>query len=437
MTKNAPPATEKINQIVQHCAKLGVSQIITEDTHLDGRAIRVENKEMINFGSCSYLGLEVDPRLKQKSKEAIDNFGTQYSCSRAFVAISPYEELEEKLSQLFGYPTVLAPTTTLGHLSNIPVLVGQNDAVILDHKVHSSIQNAVQIVKAKGTHIEMIRHNRMDILEERIQKLQREYKKVWYMADGIYSMYGDFAPVKKIYDLLEKYEQFHFYVDDAHGMSWAGENGKGYVLSQIPYHERMILILSLAKGFGSCGGALVFPDTKTRDLVKNCGSTLMFSGPLQPSLLGASIASADIHLSSEIYQLQENLQSRIKYFIEISKAYDLTLVGDFRTPIFFFAVGAPEMGYKICRRMMDRGFYTNLAAYPSVPYYNTGIRITLNNNHSYADIRNCLSAFQEEFTAVMKEENYDKEKIYKAFRKNGFFHDKIAIPKLIKKSIAL
>jgi 7-keto-8-aminopelargonate synthetase-like enzyme len=53
-------------------------------------------------------------------------------------------------------------------------------------------------------------------LEARIEELSKKHDKVWYFADGIYSMYGDGTPVEKVYDLMDKNEKFHFYVDDAH-----------------------------------------------------------------------------------------------------------------------------------------------------------------------------------------------------------------------------
>src|SRR5206468_2324040 len=38
-------------------------------------------------GSCSYLGLELDQRLKNAGKDAIDKYGMQFSSSRAYVSI--------------------------------------------------------------------------------------------------------------------------------------------------------------------------------------------------------------------------------------------------------------------------------------------------------------------------------------------------------------
>jgi 7-keto-8-aminopelargonate synthetase-like enzyme len=71
----------------------------------------------------------------------------------------------------------------------------------------------------------------MDLLEDKITELSKTYQKIWYKADGVYSMFSDVTLVKELYELMDRYEQFNIYVDDAHGMSWAGENRRGYFLS--------------------------------------------------------------------------------------------------------------------------------------------------------------------------------------------------------------
>ncbi len=414
--KNTIPSVGLINQNVENAKKLGIAQLITEDDTLDGRYVTVDGKKMRNFGSCSYLGLEMDERMKAASIAALMQYGTQFSCSRAYLSIGLYRELEGLLEQMFERPVVVAPTTTLGHLSNIPVLIGANDAVILDHQVHSSVQTAVGLVKAKGVHVEMIRHNNMEMLENRIQKLEGQYDKVWYMADGIYSMYGDAAPLVELEELLNSYPNFYLYIDDAHGMSWTGNKGTGYVLSQMEFHPKMILITSLNKSFGAGGSAIVFPDEETKTLVRNCGSTLMFSGPIQPAMLGAAIASAKIHLSEEIHRLQKKLETRINCFTQTAEELDLLLLSDAPSPIFFIGVGKQEVGYELCHRMLQSGFYCNIAAFPSVPRNNTGIRMTLTNHHSMTDIYHLLNTMAAHLSDILNEQNTTKSAILRAFK---------------------
>lgn len=410
------PAVIQANEILKKGKKLGIAQLIVEDQQISGSEITVNGNKIINFGSCSYLGLEQDERLKAAAIKAIQDYGTQFSSSRTYLSIKLYEELEHLLEQIFGYPSIAAPTTSLGHISNIPLLVSKDDVVILDHQVHASVQSAVNLVKAKGTKVELMRHSNMDYLENRIKKLKDKHQKIWYMADGVYSMYGDGAPLHDIYDLLNRYDQFHLYIDDAHGMSWTGKNGKGFVLNQIPYHPKMVLITSLNKSFAAGGSAMIYYNNEIKSLVRNCGSTLMFSGPMQPSQLGAAIASAKIHLSPEITNLQDQLLVKIKHFIKRANELNLPLVNHELTPIFFIGVGKPDIGYTLCKQLIDLGFYNSLAVYPSVPYNNTGLRLTITNNHSFQEIDELLSTLSIMLNRILEEEKYDKQKIFKAFK---------------------
>ncbi len=415
---NTTPQTQQelIFQNVAKAKSLGIAHISAEEVIHPGRKITVDGTEMVNFSSCSYMGLETDARLKQGAIDMIDKFGVAFSASRAYIGIEPFNELEDLLSQVFGYPTLAMPSTTMSHLSLLPLLVGKNDAVILDHQVHSSVQFSVKLTSADGVYVEMCRHNNLDFLDNRIEKLSKEYNKVWYMADGVYSMYGDTAPVEELYHLMEKHDQFHLYIDDAHGMSWTGENGSGYVLSQAPYHEKMSLVTSLYKGFGTGGAAIVCKNDKVKEFVKSCGGTFIFSGPMQPATLGAAIASAKIHLTSEIYEKQVQLKKKIQYFQQKAMALSLPVVSDGMTPIFYIGVGKIDVGYKICRDLIDTGFVGGIAAYPSVPMANTGIRVMVNAHHTYEDIDNLLENTAFLFNQALESEDYGIDSIHRAFR---------------------
>jgi len=378
--------------------------------------IQVNKNTLINFGSCSYLGLEYDERLKNGAKKAIDDYGTQFSASRAYVSCELYQQLEQNLEKMTKCNVVVTPTTTLGHISTIPVLVGDDDIVILDHQVHASVQTAVQLLKARGIKIEMIRHNNMDMLENRIIKLQSQYSKVWYMADGIYSMYGDSADMVRLTELMNKYTCFHLYIDDAHGTSCYGDNGVGYVLSEVTIHKQMIVAISLNKAFASGGGAILFPDFETSDMVRSCGGPMITSGPMQPASLGAAIAASKIHLSAQINEFKNELHENIKYTNLIIKKLKLPIVAINDSPIFFIGISVPKLGYELVSRMKNSGFYMNIGIFPAVPIKNTGIRFTITRLHSFKQINSMLSVLQKHYFQILKEENYPIQNVYKAFK---------------------
>ena len=388
----------------------------TDDDKLHDNQLTLKGIKVTNFGSCSYLGLEFDPRLKEASKEAIDRYGTQFSESRAYVSVKLYEELEELLFQVFDAPCVITPTTTLGHIANIPVLMTSADAIITDQQVHNSVTTAVKLLSGAGTHIEVLRHNRMDLLEERIKVLRSKHQKIWYLADGIYSMFGDTAHIDQIYELLDMYPQFHLYIDDAHGMSIRGKNGRGSVLNNRRFHPKMVLGTSLNKAFASGGGVMVYPNKELARRVRTCGGPLITSGPLQPAQLGSAVAAAKIHLSKEIYGMQEDLQERIKFTNLMLKKYHLPVVAENNAAVFFVGVHLPKVGYNMVRRMLEAGYYVNLGIFPAVPMKNTGIRFTITRLHTFSQIEDMVRTMAEEFPKALKEEGVTYADIYKAFK---------------------
>lgn len=226
-------------------------------------------------------------------------------------------------------------------------------------------------------------------------------------------MFGDVAPVQQLYELMDKYEQFHVYLDDAHGMSWAGENGKGYALSMVEnLHPKMCFITSLAKGFGANGAVMVFSDELQKLLIRNMGSTIIFSGPVPPVILAAASASADIHLSSEIYERQDRLQQLMQHFVDTANKLNLPLVRQDLTPICFLATGADGTNLlEITSGLQRDGFFVNPSSYPSVPLKNSGVRITLNLHHTEENITNLLEALQNR----LNQRGIITEEVMKAF----------------------
>lgn len=407
--------TDIINKIFSNTIQMGLLQAVSTDESYDGKYITVQGKKLLHFGSCSYLGLETDQRLKQASIDAVNKYGTQFSSSRVFLQMELYDEVESMLGEIFGRPALLAPTTSLGHISTIPVLIDDRFAVIADQQVHNSVRNAIQMVKGDGVYVESLKHNRIDLLETRIQILKQDYEQVWYFADGVYSMFGDPANVHGIWQLLNRYEQFHVYYDDAHGMSWSGKNGRGYVLQNMPFHQNMILTTSLAKAFGNCGGVLVFNDEEQKQLIRNCGSSFLFSGPLQPAILGGIHAACKIHLSEEINQLQDDLFERMLFFIERAKQLNIPVVSNEMTPIFMVGTGKLEVGHKLSQYILEKGYFCNLTSFPAVPLKNSGIRIGLTRYQSIQDINNLLETIAEALPRFIEEEGYSYDEIYEAF----------------------
>jgi hypothetical protein len=230
-------------------------------------------------------------------------------------------------------------------------------------------------------------------------------------------MYGDCAPLKELEELLNQYKQFHLYIDDAHGMSSFGKNGSGYVLSKIALHPKMILATALGKAFGTIGGIFVVPDRTLCNKIRNCAGPLIFSSQQSIPVLGASIASAKIHLADDIYALQKELAAKISHCHNLLKKYNLPDISDPETPIFFVALGSMKVGFSLVKKMMDGGYFLNLAIFPAVSETCTGIRFTITRHQTMEDIENMVKLLSTNFWEVLKTEQHSIESIAKAFKR--------------------
>lgn len=386
-----------------------------EQLELGGRTVLIDGKEMVSFSSCSYLGLEAHPALIDGTIAATRRYGTQFSSSRGYLSAPMYAELEAALGTLFGGHTMVTSSTSIGHQVAIPALITEKDALVMDHQVHHSVHSAASLARQNGATVELVRHNALHRAVEVVARLARRHRTVWFATDGVFSMYGDLVSLSLLQELLDVAPNVRLYVDDAHGMSWAGTHGRGSFLSRMPMHERMVVATSLNKAFSAAGGCLIFPSAKERDDVMQAGGPMVFSGPVQPPMLGAALASARLHLSDEITALQQQLRQRVDWTNAEMARLELPLLVTNEAPIFFVRLGLPRVSFAVAERMRADGWFVNVSAYPAVPMKRSGVRFTCTANHTEAEISGALESLARHIPAVFAEEKVSRDEVDELF----------------------
>ncbi|MCX2680637.1 aminotransferase class I/II-fold pyridoxal phosphate-dependent enzyme [Galbibacter sp. EGI 63066] len=407
---------DTVDEVFTDATRQGVLHLYADGDAFTGRKISIQGKNLFHFGTTGYLGLEQDIRLKKAASEAIFSYGTQFPLSKTYISHPLYRALEEKVTQMYNSPVIITKNSTLGHIGVIPSAVADRDAIVLDHQVHWSVQSAAKTLKTRSVPIEMIRHNNLDMLEDKIKKLSSKHKRIWYMADGLYSMYGDEAPVLELMELSNKYPQLHLYFDDVHGMSWTGKNGTGFVMGKLrELPEHVLLFGTLSKTFGASGSVLVCSDKKMYSKIKTFGGPLTFSAQLEPASVAAAIASADIHLSEEIYTLQDELLERVGLFNSLLGKTELPLIDKNNSPVFYIGTGMPITGYNFVNRLMKEGFFVNLGIFPAVPVKNTGVRITISRHNRPEEIKALVDAMEYHYPKALEATHTSHNKVCRAF----------------------
>jgi 7-keto-8-aminopelargonate synthetase-like enzyme len=113
---------------------------------------------------------------------------------------------------------------------------------------------------------------------------------------------------------------------------------------------------------------------------------------MQPAALGAAVASADIHLSTEHAERQSRLLQQIDLVRSSLSAARLPVLSLDTSPIWFIRVGGVDRVIELLRRLRSEGYYLNPSTFPMVPIGYAGIRFTHTLDHSDEDILGLLDA---------------------------------------------
>jgi 7-keto-8-aminopelargonate synthetase-like enzyme len=247
-------------------------------------------------------------------------------------------------------------------------------------------------LQANGADIHQLPHSDLETLASLAAEATG---RTWYLFDGLYSMQGVTAPAEDLREMLDAHDDLWLYCDDAHSLGWSGRHGRGQFLERSGWHDRLVMAFGLAKSFGTMGGLIASQDGEMIELIETSGGPMIFGGPLPPSTLGASIASADIHLSDELPGLQDELMERIRLVNEFSEEIGLPLAQREDTPLWFCEIGAALSAISVATSMREKGFYLNAAVFPAVPRNQGGVRFTVTRYNGLAQIEAMLSTLNE------------------------------------------
>ena len=281
-------------------------------------------------------------------------------------------EAESLFNKMTGAHYVIAQSTALIHLAVLPTLITESDIVLINAQAHMSIQTAAKVLESNGSRVSLIVHNSIVEVEKTLKS--NPNRSVWYLVDGIYSMYGDAAPLRELKSLQKKHPNLCLYKDDAHGFGCFGEKGRGYAMETIaPLNDHTIVVASLSKVFGCGGGIAMLPSSEMKQRVLTLRGPMVFGGSLQIPVLGGLIASAKIHLSDKMPNIQNALRRSIDHCTDLLDVHGLPLISHLPLPIRFVGCGPKSVAIDICQRLQQDGFSVNVACFPAVPIPKSGI----------------------------------------------------------------
>jgi 8-amino-7-oxononanoate synthase len=379
----------KLTQKAQMLKDMNLYPFFSRIEDSEARRVIVSGKEQIMIGSNNYLGLTHHPYVIEKTKQAIDRFGTGCTGSRFLNGnLVIHEELEEKLAKYLGHEKALVFSTGMQtNLGTISAICGPKDCMLFDAENHASILDASRL--SFGATFKY-KHNDMDSLEESLVSNVNRFQKVFIVTDGVFSMTGDVAKLPEIVALAKKYGAY-IYVDDAHGIGVMGPKGKG-TMHHFGVTESIDFNMgTFSKSFASIGG-VISGTAELMDHVKHLARSFMFSAAMPPSAVATVSACLDvIEKEPEIF---DRLWANVKFMREGFKEIGFYTYNS-QTPIIPIFIGDDIKAMQVTAYLREKGIFCTPVISPAVPKGEALIRTSYMATHNKEDLSLALEAFKE------------------------------------------
>jgi len=269
------------------------------------------NKNSIDFASNDYLGF---------SKLEISDVSSTNGAtgSRLLSGHSDlHDRVEEQIAQFHNAPAALLFNSGYdANIGLIPALTDRADLILFDQLVHASIRDGIQLSQAKSL---KYRHNDLRHLEILLSKFsEAEERQVYVITESVFSMDGDMPDLKKLIDLVSRFDNAHLILDEAHALGVIGENGAGFAQHLDLENDVFARVMTFGKGLG-CHGAAVLGSEDLKEYLINYARSFIYTTAMPEHSLHC-ISKGYLTLSSSedaISRLTNNIATFNKLVLQV------------------------------------------------------------------------------------------------------------------------
>ena len=348
--------------------------------------------EVTVWCSNDYLGMSQNDIVIESMIEAVKKVGAGSGGTRNISGTNHYHVLlERELCYLHQKEAALLFNS--GYLANQATLstLGKKlpDCVFFsDEKNHASM---IQGMRNSGAKKIIFDHNNINDLENKL-KINKSKSKV-IVFESVYSMDGNFSPIKEICDLAKKYNALTF-LDEVHAVGIYGKRGAG-VAEDRGVMERIDVIQgTLAKAIGVIGGYI----TGNRDLIdfiRSFASGFIFTTSLPPCIAAGAYSSIrHLKFSDKERKKMFFIVNKLKSFLKKNEIPFLDN-GSHIVPVI---IGDAKLCKKASNILLDNyKIYVQPINHPTVPKGTERLRITASPNHTEKMVKELANALKNVF----------------------------------------
>jgi 8-amino-7-oxononanoate synthase len=329
----------------------------------------------IDVSSNDYLGLAAHPALRERVQRALsEGVPVGASGSRLLSGNHPaHEALEQAFARFMGgdRAALLFNSGYDANLAVLSTLPTRHDVLLLDALVHASIKEGARASFAQKV---TCPHNDIEALERLLARHAQADRDVFVVAESLYSMDGDFAPLEALDTLAARYGAW-LIIDEAHATGVFGKHGRGLLDAAGVGRSQVVSIHTCGKALGVAGAFVLGPQTITSYLI-NRARPFLFSTALPPLLACALEASLEL-VEREAWRRERvlALAARLRSAL---KGLRVWTVPDGSSQIIPVVIGADALAVRVAGELASRGFDVRAVRPPTVPEGTARLRLSLN-----------------------------------------------------------
>ncbi|MDF0594547.1 5-aminolevulinate synthase [Psychromarinibacter halotolerans] len=319
-----------------------------------------------------YVGMGQHPVVLQAMHEAIDATGAGSGGTRNISGTTVYHKrLEAELADLHGKEAALLFTSAYiandATLSTLPKLF-PGLIIYSDELNHASM---IEGIRRNGGAKRVFKHNDVADLRAKLEADDPEAPKL-IAFESVYSMDGDFGPIREICDLAEEFGALT-YLDEVHAVGMYGPRGGGVAERDGLMHRLDIINGTLGKAYGVHGGYIAASE-KMCDAIRSYAPGFIFTTSIPPAVAAGAAASVR-HLKTD-QALRDRHQTQAKILKTRLRALGLPFI-DHGSHIVPVIVGNPVHTKMISDMLLeDHGIYVQPINFPTVPRGTERLRFT-------------------------------------------------------------
>ena len=337
---------------------------------------KIGDRRILFLGTNNYLGLTFASECLQAAHAAIDSEGTGTTGSRmANGSYSGHRALEREFADFYHCHSCIVFTTGYqANLATISGLAGTGDVVLIDGDSHASIYDGCRL---SGAEIIRFRHNDMADLDKRLRRLGERSRSTLIIAEGIYSMLGDRAPLADIVRLKNTYNSI-LLLDEAHSLGVLGHTGQGLVEETGLIDGVDFITGTFSKSLGGIGGYCVSNHPQL-DQLRYVSRPYIFTASPTPATIASTRAALKllhdgIGLRQQLWKNVHQLYSRLHEL-----GYQL---GPEPSPVIAIILDTPQQALTLWKGLLEHGVYVNLILPPAAPDGKSLVRCSVSAVHT-------------------------------------------------------